>query len=78
MDTMKKIKEIISRQTDIDQEKLSESTTLEDVVADSLDIVEMLMEIEEAFDVDIPDEDAEKLTTVGELCAYIDEKLSGM
>ena len=75
MDTMKKIKEIIGRQTDIDEEKLGENTTLDDVVADSLDIVEMLMEIEEAFDIDIPDSDAEKLTTVGELCAYIDERL---
>ena len=75
MDTMKKIKEIIGCQTDIDEEKLSENTTLDDVVADSLDIVEMLMEIEEAFDIDIPDSDAEKLTTVGELCAYIDERL---
>lgn len=77
MDTMKKIKEIISRQTDIDQEKLGENTTLEDIVADSLDIVEMLMEIEEAFDIDIPDEDAKKLSTVGELCNYIDERLLG-
>ena len=77
MDTMKKIKEIISRQTDIDQEKLGENTTLEDIVADSLDIVEMLMEIEEAFDIDIPDEDAKKLSTVGELCNYIEERLLG-
>ena len=76
MDTMQKIKEIISRQTDIEKEKLGENTTLEDIVADSLDIVEMLMEIEEAFDIDIPDADAEKLSTVGELCAYIDTKLS--
>lgn len=77
MDTMKKIKEIISRQTDIDEEKLSGNTTLEDIVADSLDIVEMLMEIEEEFDVDVPDEDAQKLSTVGELCGYIDERLLG-
>lgn len=76
MDTMQKVKEIISRQTDIDEEKLSDNTTLEDIVADSLDIVEMLMEIEEAFDIDIPDEEAEKLSTVGELCDYIDTKLS--
>lgn len=76
MDTMQKVKEIISRQTDIDEEKLSDNTTLEDIVADSLDIVEMLMEIEEAFDIDIPDEEAEKLSTVGELCSYIDIKLS--
>jgi acyl carrier protein len=77
MDTMKKIKEIISRQTDIDEEKLGEDTTLEDIVADSLDIVEMLMEIEEAFDIDISDEDANKLSTVGELCGYIEDKLLG-
>jgi acyl carrier protein len=77
MDTMKKIKEIISRQTDIDEEKLGEDTTLEDIVADSLDIVEMLMEIEEAFDIDISDEDAKKLSTVGELCGYIEDKLLG-
>ena len=77
MDTVKKIKEIISRQTDIDEENLSENTTIEDIVADSLDIVEMLMEIEEAFDIDIPDEDAKKLTTIGELCNYIDERLLG-
>ncbi len=76
MDTMQKVKEIISRQTDIDEEKLSDNTTLEDIVADSLDIVEMLMEIEGAFDIDIPDEEAEKLSTVGELCDYIDIKLS--
>ena len=76
MDTMKKIKEIISRQTDIEKEKLSDNTTLEDIVADSLDIVEMLMEIEGSFDIDIPDKDAEKLSTVGELCAYIEAKLS--
>lgn len=76
MDTMQKVKEIISRQTDIDEEKLSDNTTLEDIVADSLDIVEMLMEIEEVFDIDIPDEEAEKLSTVGELCDYIDIKLS--
>ena len=75
MDTMQKVKEIISRQTDIDEEKLSDNTTLEDIVADSLDIVEMLMEIEEAFDIDIPDEDARTLQSVGELCTYIDNKL---
>ena len=77
MDTIKTIKEIISRQTDIDEENLDENTTIEDIVADSLDIVEMLMEIEEAFDIDIPDEDAKKLTTNEELCTYIDERLLG-
>ncbi len=74
MDTMKKIKEIISRQTDIDEDTLTEDTTMEEITSDSLDIVEMLMDIEETFDVDISDEDAKKLTTIGELCNYIDDR----
>lgn len=74
MDTMKTIKKIISRQTDIDEDNLREDTTIEEITSDSLDIVEMLMEIEEAFDMDISDEDAKKLTTIGELCNYIDDR----
>ena len=74
MDTMKTIKEIISRQTDIDEDNLREDTTIEEITSDSLDIVEMLMEIEEAFDMDISDEDVKKLTTIGELCNYIDDR----
>ena len=74
MDTMKKIKEIISRQTDIDEDTLTEDTTMEEITSDSLDIVEMLMDIEETFDVDISDEDAKNLTTIGELCNYIDDR----
>ena len=74
MDTMKKIKEIISRQTDIDEDTLTEDTTMEEITSDSLDIVEMLMDIEETFDFDISDEDAKKLTTIGELCNYIDDR----
>ena len=74
MDTMEKIKEIISRQTDIDKDNLTEDTTIEEITSDSLDIVEMLMDIEETFDVDISDEDAKKLTTLGELSNYIDDR----
>ena len=77
MDTMKKIKEIIAQQTGIDEEAISESTTIEDIVADSLDTIEMLMAIEDSFDIDIPDEDAKTLQSVGGLCAYIDDKLMG-
>lgn len=76
MDTMKKIKDIISQQTGIDIEKLSENTTIEDVMADSLDTVELLMSVEETFDVDIPDSEAEKLRSLGELSEYIDKKLT--
>ena len=75
MDTMKKIKEIISRQTEIDEEKLSENTTMEDIMADSLDMVELLMTIEESFDIEITDSEAQKLRNLGELCSLVEEKL---
>ena len=75
MDTLQKIKEIISEQTGIEEEKLKESTTIEDVMADSLDMVEMLMTIEESFDIDIPDSDAEKLGSIGDLVTYIENKM---
>jgi acyl carrier protein len=77
MDTMKKIKEIISQQTGVEEEAISESTTLEDIMADSLDTIEMLMAIEDGFDIDIPDEDAKALHSVGGLCDYINDKLTG-
>ena len=75
MDTMQKIKEIISQQTGIEEEKLGENTTMEDIMADSLDTVELLMTVEESFDIDIPDSDAQKLSNLGELCALVEEKL---
>ena len=77
MDTMKKIKEIIAQQTGVDEDEIKENTTIEDLMADSLDTIEMLMAIEDSFDIDIPDEDAKTLQSVGGLCAYIDDKLMG-
>ena len=75
MDILQKIKEIISEQTGIEKDKLSESTTIEDVIADSLDTVEMLMSIEESFDMDIPDSDTEKFTNIGDLVSYIESRM---
>lgn len=75
MDTLQKIKEIISEQTGTEGEKLTESTTIEDVMADSLDTVEMLMTLEESFDIDIPDTDAEKFSNIGDLVSYIENKI---
>ena len=75
MDTMKKIKEIIAQQTGIDQDTLDENTTMDDIMADSLDTIEMLMAVEDGFDIDISDEDAKTLGSIGELCRYIDNKL---
>ena len=75
MDTMEKIKEIISQQTGIDKDSLDENTTMDDIMADSLDTIEMLMAVEDGFDIDISDEDAKTLGSIGELCRYIDNKL---
>jgi acyl carrier protein len=75
MDTIEKIKEIIAQQTGVDEDAVRADTTIEDLMADSLDTIEMLMAIEDSFDIDIPDEDAKALQSVGELCEYIDNKL---
>ncbi len=68
-----KLKEIISEQLEIDAETVTLETRLgEDLNADSLDIVEMLMSLEDEFGVDIPDEEIEKMKTVGDVVSYIE------
>lgn len=68
-----KLKEIISEQLEIDSETVTLETRLgEDLNADSLDIVEMLMALEDEFGVDIPDEEIEKMKTVGDVVSYIE------
>jgi len=64
---LERLKEIIIDRLDVEEEQIvPEASFVEDLGADSLDIVELIMGIEEEFDIEIPDEDAEKLTTVGE------------
>lgn len=75
MDTLSRIKEIICEKTDIRPELLSEETTLEETGADSIDIIEILMELEYAFDMEIPDSVALKLRNIGELRDYIEERI---
>lgn len=75
MDILEKIKEIICEQTDVKPELLGEETTLEETGADSIDVIEILMALEYAFDIDIPDEDVEKLRNIGELRDYIEERV---
>jgi len=71
-DTFVKVKEIVVEQLSIDAEKVTpEATFTDDLGADSLDIVQMIMELEQAFDLDISDEEAEKFTTVGSVVEYI-------
>ncbi len=73
-----KVKEIIIEKLGVDAEKVTEDASfVEDLGADSLDTVELVMDFEEEFDLEIPDEEAEKLTTVGTAIKYLQEKLEG-
>lgn len=68
-----RVKDIIAEKLDVDREKVKdEATLIGDLGADSLDIVELLMNLEDSFDMKIPDEDAEKIKTVGDAIAYIE------
>ncbi|MDD5195449.1 MAG: acyl carrier protein [Candidatus Omnitrophica bacterium] len=70
-----RVKEIIAEQLGVKKEEIKpESSFIDDLGADSLDTVEVVMALEEEFGIEIPDEDAEKITTVGEAIKYIDEK----
>ena len=69
-----KLKEMIAEQFGIEEGKITEqSAFIDDLAADSLDIVEMVMQIEEVFDIQIPDEAAEKMTKVEDMVKYIVE-----
>jgi acyl carrier protein len=73
-----KVRDIIEKELGVEREKLTDNASfIEDLGADSLDIVELVMEFEKEFNIDIPDEDAEKLRTVGEAVAYLDGKVQG-
>lgn len=73
---LEKVKEILAQQFDEDISTITEATDIAaDLGADSLDVVDVLMSLEEAFDVEIPDEEIENLTTVGALVAYIEEHM---
>lgn len=69
----KRVQKILSKQLLIDEEKVTpDSRIMEDLGADSLDIVELIMELEEAFSIEIADEDAQKIFTVREIVEYIE------
>jgi acyl carrier protein len=71
-DLLKKIKVIVSDKLSISEDQVTEDASFtEDLGADSLDTVELVMALEDEFDMDIPDEDAEKLDTVGKAMDYV-------
>src|SRR3981081_2440141 len=75
-DNSNKVKDIIEKELGVEREKLTnEASFIEDLGADSLDIVELVMEFEKEFNIDIPDEDAEKLRTVGDALGYLNQKV---
>ncbi len=75
MSVAERVKQIIVEQLGVDEAQVEPSASfVDDLGADSLDIVELVMAFEEAFDLDIPDEDAEKITTVKNAVDYIEEK----
>jgi len=74
-DISAKVREIIVERLGVNEEDVKdESSFVDDLGADSLDVVELVMAFEENFDIEIPDEDAEKIGTVGQAIAYINEK----
>ena len=72
-----KVKSIIAEQLGVGEDEIkAESAFIEDLGADSLDIVELVMALEEEFGIDIPDEDADKMKTVGDAMKYLQEHAS--
>lgn len=70
-----KVCEIISKQLDIDPATITmESRLIDDLKADSLDIVELIMDLEQEFNIEIPDEELPKVQTIGDVVGYIEKK----
>lgn len=78
MEIAEKVTEIVCQQLDVDKAAVKEeSAFIDDLGADSLAIVELVLAFEEQFEIDIPDEDTEKIRTVGDAVSYIKEHASG-
>lgn len=71
-----KVKKIIVDQLDVEEDKVTEAASItDDLGADSLDVVDLVMSFEEEFDIEIPDDQVEKITTVGDIVKFIEEKV---
>ena len=73
---LEKVKAILSNQFDVEADTITaETNIMEDLGADSLDVVDMLMSLEDEFDVEIPDEEIEKMRLVSDVVSYIEEHM---
>ena len=70
---LEKLKKIVSEQFSVDEDSLTTETKFEDLGADSLDLVELIMAIEEEFDIVVNDEDVENIVSLGDVVEYIKE-----
>ena len=71
-----KVKSIIADQLDVEEDKITQSSNIQDDLgADSLDIVDLVMSFEDEFDIEIPDEDAEKFQVVSDLVKYVEDQV---
>lgn len=71
-----KVKKIIVDQLDVEEDKVNEAASItDDLGADSLDVVDLVMSFEEEFDIEIPDDQVEKIKTVGDIVKFIEEKV---
>jgi len=78
MEIAERVKKIISEQLNVKEDEITENSSfVDDLGADSLDTVELVMAFEEEFGIEIPDEEAEKIRTVGDAIRYIEEKAQG-
>lgn len=76
METFERVKELVVEQLGVEEDEVTaEASFVDDLGADSLDIVELVMAFEEEFDLEIPDEDAEKIQTVGNAVDYIKQRV---
>jgi acyl carrier protein len=74
MALLDEVKEVVVEQLNVNPDEIKiDSKFVEDLGADSLDVVELVMALEEKFDIEIPDSDAEKITTVGEAIKYVED-----
>lgn len=71
-----KVQKVICDQLDVDEDKVTaEATIIEDLGADSLDVVDLVMSLEEEFDIEVPDDEVENIKVVGDLVKYIEDHI---